>query len=120
MLREALSAAIIVPTRHESGNVLQLHHELDDALGNRKWRLVFVDDSDDRTVDVLRGLEADDDRGMWSIAPQASARVGSAVPSARVSILSSWHWRRCHGCNGRRPSAPSEYRASLAGHAHDV
>ena len=45
MLREALSAAIVVPTRHESGNVVQLYHELDDTLGDRKWRLVFVDDS---------------------------------------------------------------------------
>ena len=64
MLRK-LSAAIVVPTRHESGNVVQLYHELDDTLGDRKWRLVFVDDSDDCTIDLLPRIGSEDGPRLW-------------------------------------------------------
>ena len=83
-------SAIVVPTRHESGNVLQLHRELDAALGDRKWRLLFVDDSDDRTIDLLRELEAKDQRVSVIHRPigQRQGGLGGAVCEGFEFLLS--------------------------------
>jgi dolichol-phosphate mannosyltransferase len=53
---------VIVPTRHEAGNVAILAHTISALLGAYHWQVVFVDDSDDDTVDVLTGLAAEDPR----------------------------------------------------------
>ena len=53
---------VIVPTRHEAGNVAVLAHTLSVLLSpSWAWQLIFVDDSDDETVDVLASLAAEDD-----------------------------------------------------------
>ncbi|MHB8465559.1 MAG: glycosyltransferase [Acidimicrobiales bacterium] len=53
---------VIVPTRHEAGNVTVLAHAVASLLDPWTWQIVFVDDSDDSTVDVLRDLAARDRR----------------------------------------------------------
>ncbi|MHA3702948.1 glycosyltransferase [Jatrophihabitans sp. YIM 134969] len=52
----------MVPTRNESGNVRALHARLDAAMAVDGWKLVFVDDSDDDTPEVLAGIAALDAR----------------------------------------------------------
>ena len=48
--------AVIVPTRHEADTVGELHRHVSSVLNGRSWELVFVDDSDDETVQRLNDL----------------------------------------------------------------
>jgi glycosyltransferase involved in cell wall biosynthesis len=48
--------SVIVPTRNEEGNVRPLVERVSQALGRSSWELVFVDDSDDRTPQVVAAL----------------------------------------------------------------
>jgi dolichol-phosphate mannosyltransferase len=49
--------ALVVPTFNEQGNVALLLQKLKQALSGAAWEIVFVDDdSNDGTVDILRGL----------------------------------------------------------------
>jgi glycosyltransferase involved in cell wall biosynthesis len=50
--------SVIVPTRNEAPNVEPLAQRLGAVLGSRpgSWELVFVDDSDDTTPQLVRGL----------------------------------------------------------------
>ncbi len=57
--------SVIVPTRHEAGNVGPLVAELNEvarsrALGNRRFEVLFVDDSDDDTPAAIERLIATD------------------------------------------------------------
>ncbi|WP_308200970.1 glycosyltransferase [Actinoplanes sp. M2I2] len=54
--------AVIVPTRHEAGSVGPLYDRIRAALSGRDWELVFVDDSDDETVERLTTLAGHDPR----------------------------------------------------------
>jgi dolichol-phosphate mannosyltransferase len=51
---------VLVPTRHEASNVTAVAQRVETTLSatGLRWRLVFVDDSDDETVAVLAGLAA--------------------------------------------------------------
>lgn len=51
--------SVIVPTRNEAGNVDELVQRLSDALDveSLEWELVFADDSDDGTPDMVRRLQ---------------------------------------------------------------
>ncbi|HTV12900.1 MAG TPA: glycosyltransferase [Acidimicrobiales bacterium] len=73
--------AIVVPTRHEARNVQQLHEQLSAVLTGRHWRIVFVDDSDDETTDVLETMAALDERVtvLHRAAEQRHGGLGSAV-----------------------------------------
>jgi dolichol-phosphate mannosyltransferase len=52
-----LDLAIVVPTFNERANVATLVAKLDQALGSRKWEVIFVDDdSPDGTADEARRL----------------------------------------------------------------
>jgi putative flippase GtrA len=48
--------SVIVPTRNEERNVTPLVARTCDALGDSDWELLFVDDSDDRTPEVVRSV----------------------------------------------------------------
>lgn len=58
--------SVVVPTRNEAGNVEALLRRLDAALAGLDpgWELVFVDDSDDSTPEVIEGLAA---KGPWRV-----------------------------------------------------
>src|SRR5919112_2612654 len=53
---------LVIPTRNEAGNVPRLVQELRKALSGVDYRVVFVDDSTDRTPEVVRALSKEDDR----------------------------------------------------------
>src|SRR3712207_907961 len=53
---------LIIPTRNEAGNVPRLMEELKDALSGVNYRVVFVDDSDDETPQIIRSLGKKDER----------------------------------------------------------
>jgi dolichol-phosphate mannosyltransferase len=53
---------VVVPTRNEANNVPVLMRELRESLVGIDYRVVFVDDSTDRTPEVIRGLCEEDGR----------------------------------------------------------
>ena len=55
-----LGLSVIVPTRNEAPNVELLEQRLESALASTPggWELIFVDDSDDATPQVVTGLVA--------------------------------------------------------------
>ncbi|HEY1824874.1 MAG TPA: glycosyltransferase [Acidimicrobiales bacterium] len=52
--------SVVVPTRNEAANISVLVEQLNGALSglNRTWELLFVDDSDDPTPDVIRDVQS--------------------------------------------------------------
>ncbi|HMT21466.1 MAG TPA: glycosyltransferase, partial [Promineifilum sp.] len=50
----AVELTIIVPTRNESDNIAPLLDRLGDALADRAFEVLFVDDSTDHTPAVIR------------------------------------------------------------------
>lgn len=58
----SLELSVVVPTRNEAGNVPLLIHRLRGALAEVPYELIFVDDSDDSTVRVLRDAARRDHR----------------------------------------------------------
>ena len=53
---------LVVPTRNEAENVPKLVNELRRSLSDLDYRVVFVDDSTDRTPEVIQGLAEQDGR----------------------------------------------------------
>ncbi|MBD0357241.1 MAG: glycosyltransferase, partial [Rubrobacter sp.] len=53
---------LVIPTRNEVSNVPHLVRELKDALSGVDYRVVFVDDSNDGTPEVIRALSEEDGR----------------------------------------------------------
>ncbi|MGY1745174.1 glycosyltransferase [Blastococcus sp. SYSU D00695] len=51
-----MDTTVVVPTFNERGNVAELVRRLDEALAGRDAEVLFVDDSDDGTADVVRGV----------------------------------------------------------------
>ena len=48
--------SVIVPTRNEERNVEALVSRTSAALADSDWELLFVDDSDDHTPDVVESM----------------------------------------------------------------
>ena len=59
---ERVLLTVVVPTRNEADNVPKLVHELRESLSDLDYRVVFVDDSTDRTPEVIQGLAEEDGR----------------------------------------------------------
>src|SRR5919107_1604265 len=53
---------LVVPTRNEADNVPRLVHGLRESLSELDYRMVFVDDSTDRTPEVIQDLAEGDGR----------------------------------------------------------
>jgi len=55
-----LDVSVVVPTRNEAGNVSELVTRLSASLSGsgRSWEIVFVDDSEDETKQIIEGLES--------------------------------------------------------------
>jgi putative flippase GtrA len=51
---DVFDVTVVIPTRNEAGNVVELLRRLDDALGALRAEVLFVDDSDDETPSVIR------------------------------------------------------------------
>src|SRR5215212_6529534 len=53
---------LVIPTRNEADNIPRLVRELKESLSGVDYRVVFVDDSTDKTPEVIRSLGEEDDR----------------------------------------------------------
>jgi glycosyltransferase involved in cell wall biosynthesis len=75
--KSPLALSVIVPTRNEAPNVEPLTRRLGAALGGTPggWELVFVDDSDDSTPQLIRRL-ADDGWPVRLLHREKGARPG--------------------------------------------
>ena len=58
MQRQTADVTLIVPTRHESANIQRLLGRVEATMGSLRvdWQVLFVDDSDDETPEVIREL----------------------------------------------------------------
>ena len=65
--------SIVVPTRNEAGNVGRLIARLEDALPTVAVEIIFVDDSDDGTPEVIERLARRCTREMRAPAPDGGA-----------------------------------------------
>src|SRR5215216_2586021 len=66
---------LVVPTRNEAENVPKLVNELRRSLSDLDYRVVFVDDSTDRTPEVIQGLAEQDGR-VYLVRRQGAERYG--------------------------------------------
>src|SRR5215216_2826822 len=53
---------LVIPTRNEADNVPRLVRELKESLSGMDYRVVFVDDSTDKTPEVIQALTEEDSR----------------------------------------------------------
>ena len=53
---------LVIPTRNEAENVPRLMRDLEASLAGVDYRVLFVDDSSDKTPEVIRSLREGDDR----------------------------------------------------------
>jgi dolichol-phosphate mannosyltransferase len=53
---------LVIPTRNEAANIARLARELKESLSGVNYRVVFVDDSLDRTPEAIRALGEKDSR----------------------------------------------------------
>jgi dolichol-phosphate mannosyltransferase len=70
--------SIVIPTRNEAGNVARLVRRLEDALASfdGDWELIFVDDSDDATPEVIELLANEGDHRVTLLHRGPGQRVG--------------------------------------------
>src|SRR5689334_7176501 len=80
----SLALSVLVPTRNEADNVDPLLARLDAALDGLAAEVIFVDDSDDSTPDVVR----------------AASRARSATGTLAVSLLHRPPGARAGGLGG--------------------
>jgi dolichol-phosphate mannosyltransferase len=60
--KKEASLTLIIPTRNEADNVPHLVRDLKESLLGVDYRVLFVDDSTDKTPEVIRALREKDDR----------------------------------------------------------
>src|SRR5215204_115483 len=53
---------LVIPTRNEADNIPRLVRELKESLSGVDYRVVFVDDSTDKTPEVIQALTEEDSR----------------------------------------------------------
>ncbi len=87
--QQGCAVSVIVPTRNEAPNIELLEQRLSSALDATPggWELIFVDDSDDPTPEVITRLVNNGRPVRLLHREKGLAPVGSAGPSRRAS-----HW----------------------------
>src|SRR5215210_1266607 len=73
--QEKVLLTLVVPTRNEAENITKLVHELRESLSDLDYRVVFVDDSTDGTVEVIQSL-ADEDVRIRLVRREGAERYG--------------------------------------------
>ncbi|HTJ36342.1 MAG TPA: glycosyltransferase family 2 protein [Dactylosporangium sp.] len=85
---------IVVPTRNEADNVRPLVERLRAVLGGTAFEVVFVDDSDDTTPDVIRDVmcDVDDERVRLLHRPRGerAGGLGGAVVAGIGAARAPW------------------------------
>lgn len=75
--------SLVIPTRNEADNVEALIAGICEALPGSSKELIFVDDSDDGTAEVLHSVLADADFG-WRVEHRAPEARGGGLSTAVV------------------------------------
>jgi dolichol-phosphate mannosyltransferase len=84
---------VIVPTRNEAGNIEALVARLDEALASTDAEILFVDDSDDSTPQVVERVAADYRRQIRLLHRGPGARrggLGGAVVAGLRASRAEW------------------------------
>ena len=80
--------SVIVPTRNESGNVVEIVRRIDDALRGETFEILFADDSDDETPAIVgRVARGRDDDERVSLVHRAPNQRGGGLGGAVVAAL---------------------------------
>ena len=59
--------SIVIPTYNEGKNIKNLVTQIDKALASINYEIVFVDDSNDNTPDIIREVSKTSPTFVWSI-----------------------------------------------------
>jgi dolichol-phosphate mannosyltransferase len=89
----APALTVIVPTRNEAGNIEALVARLDEALGSTETEILFVDDSDDDTPEVVERVAGESSRVIRLIHRGCGARrggLGGAVVAGLRAARAEW------------------------------
>jgi hypothetical protein len=117
--------SVLVPTRNEATNIEELLHRISTAVAGIPTEVVFLDDSDDATPDVIRTVARRGDGGTCQVSllrRQGAQRTGGlAGPSSTASarpvhpgLVSSTRTfsippRPSRGCSPRRTAMGSTW-----------
>ena len=85
--------SILIPTRHEAKNVEPLVERLSAAFGDSPVEVVFVDDSDDETPQVIEEVGARSSirvRLIHRTGPERSGGLGGAVVAGMKATEAEW------------------------------
>jgi putative flippase GtrA len=92
-LKAPPAVTVVVPTRNEADNVRPLVEQLRDALGTTPSEIVFVDDSDDHTPQIIRALSEPDPEGVRLVHRphgERSGGLGGAVTAGLEAARAPW------------------------------
>ncbi|HUY60847.1 MAG TPA: glycosyltransferase family 2 protein [Candidatus Dormibacteraeota bacterium] len=89
--REAIELSVVIPTRNEAGNIPELLQRLRASLAGIEFEVIFVDDSDDATPDLVADAARQDPR----------LRLLHRPPGARAGGLSTAAVLGLHEARGR-------------------
>jgi putative flippase GtrA len=84
---------VVIPTRNEAENVVELLRRLDDALGQLSAEILFVDDSDDDTPAAIRTAALQTPRHvrlLHRVAAEREGGLGGAVVAGFRRARSPW------------------------------
>ena len=87
------SVTVVVPTRNEAGNVGPLVRRVGDAARPFVDEVIFVDDSDDQTPQVIERVAENSDFSVRLIHREGSERaggLGSAVLTGMRAAKNDW------------------------------
>ncbi|HEY5880318.1 MAG TPA: glycosyltransferase [Nakamurella sp.] len=119
VIRLRPDVTIVVPTRNESGNVAELVRRLDSALGSIHAEILFVDDSDDDTPEVVRQVAHRTDRDVRLLHREPGrrdGRLGGAVVAGFQVARAPW----AIVIDGDMQHPPESVPAMLAAATDDV
>lgn len=88
-----IDVTVVVPTRHETENIAELVHRVDQALGDCRAEILFVDDSDDGTPDAIRAIMATTTRPIRLLHREPGrreGRLGGAVTAGFQLARGTW------------------------------
>lgn len=91
--RSRHSVTVVIPTRNEGDNIEELVRQLDSSLGSIDAEVLFVDDSDDNTPDVIEHVAFTTSRRVRLIHRSGASRtggLGGAIVAGFRTVESPW------------------------------
>ncbi|MGY1770004.1 glycosyltransferase [Blastococcus sp. SYSU D00813] len=84
-----MDTTVVVPTFNERGNVAELVRRLDEALRGRDAEILFVDDSNDDTADVVRRVAGSSTLPVRLLHREPGARDGGLAGAVAAGIAAA-------------------------------